>query len=499
MATDTPLFDLSTVALAEWLADLSTLPTPQAAHRLNQALKQLREQDTDPELLSALLYNLTPLTLHFSASLSAAAITETDPSSKALKLAKLSMQLPRQLALMFCRLSKSLQSLPSALQTCLYYALQLIGHSFRCYALFYEMPSPTLWKKSADLYKLAVSYESLSSPQATKLAEFKAQTTIQSLIKRNLLFSILPSALYKAEEINHFFEFANQYADLLDIDTSQDAADFGFYWDLEKDRPPQAVKKNNRSLPSGCMAINSRRLSQALQSGSLTTKLSPSTQNKLVLLLSSYRQVFESVIPGPPSRTTLVPGFTAACHYLQELNKLIKINQLSAQIQNNKDAGPALSLMPLEHQRNVFDAVDTPFSKPSVVGKSVNILKTPNKNYCVAESRTLDCATGDIVLLYKEQHPVSIGIIRQQQFNELSNAPQLLLELIPGNCTIYGMGDNAIDISAIVIGENSDQAQVVLASGRYNLFTPITLSIHKTLTLTACLESNQYFARFRFR
>jgi len=498
MATDTPLpFDLNTESLAAWLDSLSTLPHPKAAHRLNQVLKQLKvENDKAGELLP-LLYNLTPLTLLFSTSLSNAGVA-LECSEKAVKLSKLSMQLPRQLALIFCRLIESKQLQSSNLQTALFYALQLIGYSLRCYALSYEMPSGTLWKKSAELYKLAEANALLNSPQTSKLSEFKAQNSLASVFKRNIFFSILLPTLYKTDEINEFFHLASQYAELLNIDSSDDAAGFGFYWDLDKDKPPQPVRKNNCCLPKGFLAIATKRIAQELQLGALTSTLSPATQSKLLLHLTGYKQIFDSIIPGLPSRTTLILGFSSICHYLQELNKLAKISQLSAQSRDGLDLDRTLSLMPLEHQRNVFDTVDPAFKQSAPMGQVVNILKTPNKHYCVAERRSLDCATGDIVLLYKEQHPVSLGIIRQQQFNELSSSQQLLLELMPGNCTIYHLADNSSESFAILTGENTDKAQVFLSGDRQSLHSPIKLTADKSLTLTACLESNPFFSRFKY-
>lgn len=499
MATDKPLpFELTPDALAEWLDGLSAVPHAQAAHQLNLALKQLKDEKCPPIQLLPLLVNLTPLTLLFSNSLSATAANETDLSHKSLKLGKLSMQLPRQLALLFCQIIES-KTLESADQNAaIYYALQLIGYSIRCYCLFYEVPSTTLWKKSALLYKLAEAGEALNLQQATKLSEFKTQADIESVIKRNLLFSITSPRLYKPEEVIQLFQLANQYAHLLEIETSADKSDCGFYWDLSKDAPPYPVRKNNRPLPSNFMGLKCPGISHEFQLGTIVTKLSPSNQNKLALLFSGYKQVFNAIIPGMPSRTKLIPGFVGTCHYLQELNKLSKINQLSSQLHDPKNVNRGLALVPLEHQRNVFDNTERPFSGETALGKYVNLHKTPNKSYCVAESRMPDCATGDIALLYKEQHPVSLAIIRQQNYNDLANATQLLLELMPGNCTIYSIANNGNDASAVVVGEGGDHAQVFLATGKYALNNKIPLTIGTSLRLTACMESNPFFARFRF-
>lgn len=499
MATDNTLpFELNPDALAVWLDGLSLLPHAQAAHQLNLALKQLKDERCPAAELLPLLVNLTPLSVLFSNSLSATATSETDLADKSQKLGKLSMQLPRQLALLFCQTIESKQLEAASQNLAIFYALQLIGQALRCYCLFYDPPSATLWKKSSQLYKLAAAIGALNLPQTTKLSDFKSQADIESVIKRNLLFSVMSPLLYKPDEIAQLFQLANQCAHWLEIGTATDSLDYGFYWNLAKDAPPYPARKNNRPLPADCMAIDSQRISHELQLGTVATKLSPSNQNKLALLFSGYKQVFNSIIPGMPSRTKLIPGFTGACHYLQELNKLSKISQLSAQLHDPKNINRGLSLVPLEHQRNVFNNAENPFTNQISLGKSVNLHKTPNKAYWVAESRMLDCSTGDIVLLYKEQHPVSLAIIRQQRFNDLSNANQLLLEQMSGGGAIYNVADAAAGAFALVIGEGTENAQVFLAGGKYTLNSKIPLTTGASLRLTACLENNTFFARFRF-
>jgi hypothetical protein len=499
MTTDSTVpFELTQASLASWLESLTVLPQFQAANQLNIALKQLKQADVQTADLFPVLINLTPLTLLFSNSLSMAITQESTASSRTLKLGKLSMQLPRQLALLFCQLIDTNQLTDNDLQTAIFYALQLIGYSMRCYSLFYETPSDTLWKKSAELYKLAFSVHALNTTQVTKLSEFKQQTSINLVIKRNLLFSILNPALHSTTEINQFFQLANHQSHLLETTTANDTSEFGFYWDLENDRPPCPVKKPNRSLPSGFLAINTQPLSHELQLGTLATTLSPSSQNKLALALSGYRQVFNSITPGLPSRTKMITGFTASCHYLQELDKLSKINMLSDQHPNSDSLKRNFSLVPLEHQRNVFETSDQTTHNKPLAGKFVNLHKTPNKQYSVAESRGLDCLTMDMALLYKEQHPVSLAIIRQQALNDLNNTNQILLEHIPGNCSIYSLGANKKHAFAIVIAEENENREVFLAPGKYALNSNIALLIDKSLQLTACLESNSFYARFRF-
>ena len=500
MTTDNILpFELTQESLANWLQNLKALPQIQAANQLNLALKKLKNADCSATAIFPILLNLTPLTLLFSNSLSVNLTEETAASSKSLKLGKLSIQLLRQLALLFYQQIETKQLSTTDQQTGIFYALQLIGYCLRCYSLFYEIPSNTLWKKSAELYKLAVATQILTLPQSHKISEFKHQSTIDAAIKRNLLFSILNPGLYNTEEINQFFQLANHQGNLLETTVANDSIEFGFYWDLRSDQPPCVVKKLNRSLPNGFLAIDSQHLSHELQLGTLETSLTPSLQNKLALLLSGYRQVFNCIIPGLPSRSTMITGFSAICQYLQELDKLSKISQLSGQLHDGKITNRNFSLVPLEHQRNVFETVDQTFSNQMPAGKLVNLHKTPIKNYSVAEMRSLDCLTGDIVLLYKEQHPVSLAIIRQQQVNKLSNTKQLLLEQVVGGCFIRNLTESKHHGFAVVVAEGSDQQQVFLPPGKYLLNNDIDLLIGKAMQLTACLESNEFYARFHFK
>ena len=495
MITNTSLpFELNPAGLSRWLESLSSLPHAQAGHQLNEALKQLKLEKCEPSTLLPLLINLVALTLHLANHLSSGVSTETDLSDKAIKMAKMSMQLTRRLALLFCRLaeSKTTESLIQA--SSIYYALQLIGYSMRSNSLCYEIPSATLWKKSAALFQLAVANDCLLPNQTTKVAEFKTQSSVLSVIKRNLLFSILQPSLYKASDIQPLFQLANQMADQLIITTDREPHCVGFYWDLGKDLPPYPVKKFTRTLPDGFMAIDSQPISNAMALGTVSTLLNPSTQNKLAVVLGSYQPLFNAISPGPPSSGKLISGFVKIGNYLLEVNRLAKIHQLSTQLPNSSDPLKNLSLVPLEHQRNVFDVADRSFGKQQNVTIAVNLLKTPNSRYWVAESRTLNCSTGDIVLMIREQHPASLAIVRQQRINDLSNAAQFLLELMPGTCSLYNLDNSSGYV--IVISDSGGSAQAFLPCGKYSLHSTLHLGSGISLQLKAHLEQNHFFERF---
>ena len=491
-------FELSVDALTSWLNSLSALPQIQAVHQLNLVLKQFKDEESRPTELLPLLISLTPLTLHLSNAIASAAVSEQKPIDKPRKAAKLSIQLLRQLSLLFCQLTERANLNELEQLSAMYHALQCIGYCIRRYNLFYETPSATLWKKSAELYNLAVEKNALLIHLPTKIAEFKQQPTIESVIKRNLLFSIMAPSLFTSNEISQIFQVATEFAEQLKISAAPDNLDFGFYWDLHDEIPPCPTRKSQKALPDGFMAIDAHSIGQALQQDSLTANLSIATQNKLALHLLDYQPIFDSIIPGLTLRSEFLFGFNDVSDFLQELNKLQKIKHFSGQ--NNSASKPKrnLALVPMEHERNAFETINQALNKTNAVSKSGNVLTITDNNYLVVEGHAFDCSTGDIAMFYRDQEPAMLGIIRQQSALSISNVIHILIEKITGFYNIYTFKTTVGNRAAIVLDEDSDNAQVFLPPGKYQVDSKIPLTIGESLYLTACLESNSFFARFKF-
>ena len=489
-------FELSADALASWLDSLSALPQFQAAHQLNQVLKQLKDNEYQSAELLPLVISVTPLTLHFANNIAAATVSEQKAIGKSRKAAKLSMQLLRQLSLIFCQLTEQSTLTESEQQTTIYYALQCIGYCIRCYSLFYETPSATLWEKSASLYHLAATQNALPINQASKIAEFKQQATIESVIKRNLLFSILSPTLFSAHEINQIFQVATEFADQLIISPAPENLDFGFYWDLNDELPPCPTRKSRRALPHGFLAIDAQSIGQSLQQDIHVANLSRTTQTKLALHLTAYQPIFDSIVPGHTSRSEFLFGFNDVSEFLQELNKLQKIRQLSGQSKSTSPSKRNLALVPLEREKNAFETFSQALDKTNATSKGGNVLRISHPGYLVAEGHAFDCSSGDIAMFYRDDEPATLAIIRQQSALSISNVTHILMEKITGFYSIYTFKTAAGNQSAIVIDEDSDNPQVFLPPGKYQVDSKIPLTIDESLHLTACLESNSFFTRF---
>ncbi len=489
-------FALSADALESWLDSLSALPQLHAAHQLNQVLKQLKNEQDSAELLPLLLC-LTPLTLHYANNITALTC-ERETADKSRKAAKLSMQLLRQLSLLFSGLAETPSLTEAERLSAAYYALQCIGYCMRCYCLFYETPSATLWKKSASLYSLAAEQNALLIEHAAQITEFKLHPTIESVVKRNLLFSLLIPTLFTPKEINQIFQIATQLADLLDISQTPNSLDFGFYWDLNDELPPCPTRKSKRALPQGFLAIDTQAIGQTLQQDLQIANLNRSFQTKLAVHLLDYQPVFDSIIPGQTLRSEFLFGFNNVAAFLHELNKLQRIKQLSGQNKSASTAKRNLALIPLEHEKNAFETMTQALDKAHSISKSGNVLKISHTAYLVAEGHTFDCSSGDLAMFYRDQEPATLAIIRQQSALSLSNVTHILMEKLPGFYSVYTFKTASGNRTAIVIDENNDNRQVFLPPDKYNVDSKIPLTIDKFLHLTACLESNSFFARFRF-
>lgn len=492
--------ELTVEALAAWIDSLRAMPQAQAAHQLNQLLKKIKDDMCEPSALLPVLLGLTPISLRYANGLATAATAPSEHKNFAAsrKVAKLCMQLLRQLALLFCQLAEQENLANAERQTAIYYALQCVGHCLRVYCLFYETPSATLWKKSAALYELASSKQYLRTHQSTKLTEFRQQNDIETVLKRNLLFSILRPALHAPSEINQFFELANHYADQLQISTAPDGNDFGFYWDLNDEQPPCKVRKARRPLPHGFLAIDAQTIGLALQQDVHVAHLERLLQTKIALLLSNYQAVFDSIIPGHPSHSEFLLGFKDVSAFLLELNKLQKIRQLSGQAKASGNPRRNLALVPLEHEKNAFEWMNQAIAKTNAISKVGNVLKITHTEYTIAEGGVFDCFTGDLAMFYRDQQPATLAIIREQSSLSISNVTHILMEKIPGPYSIYTIQSGSNNQQAIVVDEEGKDPQVFLPPGKYAVDGKIPLTIEESLHLTACLESTSFFARFRF-
>lgn len=495
--TDLPSV-LTHTTLIDWLDQLLNLPPLHAAKKLLEALNQLKSlvQHGNGSGVLPRLIELIPLTLRLASALNRGLTNDNNPSpEKNAKITRLCLQLPRQLALIFAQAAENDHLNDSELQSAMYHALQLMGFCSRYYALHYEAPSNSLWKKSVQVYNRAMARQLLQVPIYTTIAEFKAQNTIENVLKRNLLFSLCTPTLYNREEIALHFELAEQLAADLDIASPHQPGRFGFCWDLNSDTPPIPIKFIRKTLPTGYLNIETQQVGQKLEEHAIDSSLTPVCQQRLALQLSGYTEIFDSILPGTPLRSHLVVGFNNVCDFLKEQNKFAKIQQLSAG-SSQTTSKRNMNLVPLDHERNAFDTANTSFGSTNRLARTVNIIKTPHQQFIIVQGSSFDCETGDLTLLFKEEEFSTLAIIRRQKEHDISGSIHILLEKISGRYSVYRYHTEQGVRHAIIV--EGQQSEVFLVPGKYALNSRLVLAAGISISLTGFMESNAYFARFRF-
>lgn len=497
MPTQTSLpFPLESESATAWLQSLSSLPPANAANRLNQAWKTLSTSPLSGDNPLATMIGMVPPTLHLAQGLAVFARAEWPANAKSCKAAKLAIQLFRHASLAFARLASGLSDDAERGRVAIFYALQLAGFCLRTGARFYEAPSASLWKKSAQLYVLAEKQRWLNQAISVKVADFKNAGTLDAVFKRNLLFTLCAPNRYSETEIDQLFQFAGQTQHLLQFNR-HDVGDFDFYWELT-DSEPKPRRHPKWPLPKDSLAISTQRLGRALQQGEISVDMAVATRNRLAQHLLGYDQIFSSLTIGPAQPARLLTGFAAVSGYLQGEDRLSKIMRLSEQNHGSRATLHNMTLMPLEHEKSFFNQSPKSNGAGHLDSFEVRLLRSTSKQFLVAESTTGSFGNGDIALLYREQLAAKLVIIRQQTLFE--DASVLLLEPIPGKIEPYAI-DNPLGRQqcALLIDAESASAEIILPPGKYGTQTDIALAHFKSVTLLACVEHNPWFNRFKIR
>jgi cyclic-di-GMP-binding protein len=504
--TELPI-GLSSLPVSEWLELLAELPPGVAAKQINQTLQQLRTGDVSAEILLPTLNALTPTCVDLALRLTQHAIAHSahsvpgeDLDNNEL-LGKLGLQILKQLSVLYFRVTDHPELLtPQQMEMACFLSIQVAGYCQCGLAVFYEAPSETLWKKTAEIYRYATEQGIAGKIQPIVCKQFELTSSILSCFKRNLLFAICHPRFYSAAEILRIFAFTNRYADFLEISDGKPNAGFSFYWSQSGEEPCQ-VRHLNNTLPKGYLAILTARLGNALSQQQLETHLSPLTDAQLTLQFSAYYELFQSISPGASLLYRIVFGVEDIAAYLQEHEKRSNIKFLSlGDYNHNPSTLDDLSLVPIDsNPLSGRDAPINPFAQHSGsnTGKIVHLYETPKPNFIVAEGQLLSCLTGDLAVIHNQaRRDVNLAIVRQQIADKLTRKPYALLEKIAGEPSIHWFNSGTGKQRCIILKNDQQPSEIFLPPGKLQIGQKIILGSGQAKFLTRCKESNSFYSRF---
>jgi len=466
MTTSLP-FELSTDSVSDWLQSLSQLNSVNSANQLNKIVKQLRGTKTEPQPLMQTLIQLTPTVLYITADIELSGLVERDKDSdkQSLKIEKLCIQLLRNMSLAFCRCSEDKSLTMTEKAQGMYYALQFIAQTQRLSVLFYQMPSSTLWKKTAKIYQVASDENILDNEMQNKVKEFKQQLSIKAVIQRNCLFALFRPNSFTTQQIKQLFIIADKYANLLTFDQNG-ATDCLFSWNLMNGQAPSEEEKNYHSSESKVNMEISDFL-ELIQTKAFSSTLDEALSNALITQLSGYKKQVNASLPSAFVISHLLTGMEAITEYMEKVEKLNKIRQFSVQLADNKPANN-LTLEPMEFEKSHLNTKPdiNSLNQQEIVpehAKPVKILQTEDEQFFIAETPALECEIGELTLLCPKKSPLELGIIRQIKTTNYSNTTHILIEKIVGRPSFFHIAEPIISKNKAVLVSNEQSLDLFVA------------------------------------
>ncbi len=494
-------FELSPDALSLWLQSLSEKKSANSAIELNNAVKLLRKNKTDDTSTYYALNTLTPTILHVSDAIETSLLEEAGNQSPTPKIIKLCIQLLRNTGLAFCKVSESKNLAGNQLNIAIYSALQLIGYSQRLSTLFFEQPSSTLWGKMGKVYYLSIQADNTQQTINHKIQRFKNQTSIESVLKRNILFNICNSQQYSASQIIEIFFISDQLSDKLSLNPSYSASPDTFHWNWKNKTPPLALnstqKKENLTA-----AINTGDLIAFMQSKKFNSSLDQKVLTKLFDHLSGYQTIINGIVPSAPTIANLIIGFDRISEHLKQTGKLKKIHHLSGQPISTQQT-ENIELEPVAFEKsdqNLIFRTSASAGKLNLLSEAITVktLQVQNKKYIIAETSYLNCSIGDLTLLCSSNLTYKLGIIRQVKITNASKTVHILIQQITGVPSALQLtSPQMTDHQILSIKTANTESDFFIPQSRLANGSQLTTASGKKYTLNKLIDYSPFFNRYR--
>jgi len=420
-------FNLLADEIAIWLNSLERLNSVKTAIELNNVTKTLRSYKEDTNDVLKALIQLTPKTLQTCNTIESNFLSDPQSKKYPVKVVRLCIQLLRNTGLAFSKTGEQGHEI--------YMALQFIGYAQRLASIIHETPSSSLWKETGRIYNLALSSKTTQQPIDHKIQNFKDQLSIESVLKRNILFNLFTPYKYSAKQIKELFLIASTLANKLLLYNTDKPSSNVFYWDSNSSNSPNTIN-NTVKYQQFTTTIDTKDILLSIQSTNFICNLDHDTLSILLNHLSGYQSIIDTPIPSAPIISHLLTGFNDITEHLTKVSTLQKIEQLSTEAISNKPIeGISIQAMDVKHDNLNFApkvAYSSSYKDFLSKAKPVKTLQVSNEKYTIAETSYLECNIGDIALLCHPNLTNKLGVIRQVKITNASKTVHILIEEIAG-------------------------------------------------------------------
>ena len=234
-------FALEPHAVDKWLTNINLSDPVQLSNELHQIVKNLNHSNINKDLLFKIVNKLNPVAASLSNDLEQKFFSESHPlDTKTHKLGRLNLHLIQGLATAYHKIATGDDTDKEQRLQSIHCALQLIGQHMLLCTKINVRRSNFSWKISAKLYQTAKQKDLLSLPVKEKIQGLNSSSTIVSLLKRNLLFSICNPYPLALPEIDALFSILTTHCQLTDIKEEIPGAidNFCFIWEYGSSKAP---------------------------------------------------------------------------------------------------------------------------------------------------------------------------------------------------------------------------------------------------------------------
>lgn len=481
-------FELTTKAATDWLHSISHLKNINSASQLNKAIKQLKLIDKQEKLVLDILLLMTSTVLSTCSTIELSLATDRGikATAKSRKIEKLCNQLLKQFSLTISHLTCKKSFTTENQQDAIYIALQTIGFSQRLSATLHQPPSSSLWKKTGELYFLAQNKSILSQEIKHQIKEFNNQSTIESVIKRNLLFSIFAPYQCPPIQINTLFLFTQQHSNILGLNTSKTKG-CHYLWNPLSHAPPHQDCEQKEVT---ALNIDTSKTLALCQSTSLSSHIDKKTLSHMVNQLTGHEELINTVLPSMLDINHYFIGLPEISDFLTTISKLNKIQLLSSQYTEYQPEDP-LFTTPASFEKSTSSSS----SKENLLeeAKSTKILQTKDDTFIVAETNKIDCHIGETFLICKSVNSFELGIIRQLRTTNQSGTIHILIEKITGIPSLLQIETPEIPGRCALIIQNEHSSPIlILPPCKLSIGSEILSSSGKSYFLDKLIDYNAY-------
>lgn len=490
---------LNSESISTWLIQHTEKDAIAAATQLYGLLKKLYRIRIGNDDLLAALDQLMPSILRVVDNLNTSIFAGLSPDGtipqKSRKIARLGSQLIRLQCLAYCHTAVNQPLTEQRKAEAIYSALQLSGLSMRANASISERFSSTIGQKAGELYRLAHQEKLNKTAIAATIPTFATLTTIDSVLKRNLLFTLFAPFPASADRIGWYYELADHCADSITFEPSADSV-YNYYWD-GSEQPPQREKPIDDA--ETLLTLNIEAVASHL--AEINREPAPIEDDYFATLrrkLNGYQDVLDSVILSKPKVHYSVTGILAITERLKQLERIFKIYRLSGQSESSLML-KSLELVPLEHELKGLPpqehAAQQNVKRAKVEWINLQTAKIPN--FFLAHAPHDHLISGQLILLYSEQEKPRLGVIRES-IKSSSPLQRVLIETLEGMPKTVQIGEPSDPIEAVLL-KKSGPEEIVLPPGKYSTGETLTCLERPDTPwyLAKLLEAGEHFMHYR--